>query len=257
MHLGYSEYSLREIERQELVDQPNDGEVSERAKMFTCSLLSFISLVLIIFGYASNSLGYSPALVLPTTIGEMSMKREYSTKPFSVDELDADNRENIVENAFYNFWYLNSKILLFENEKEGSSVKYTVTFFEDVKKTKDGVTSVLGFFSPVIPEGQSSNIFNLQYGDVCVEAEEEEEKKHVRGTVEVVCGEELAVTSLVENDPCSVSIVVTSPERCNPKEIYGYLSGKEALADDGEYWHYKVISVFLLTDVSTSLSLNR
>ena len=93
-------------------------------------------------------------------------------RPFSVNYLDVDHNKHIVQNAFYNFWYLKSKTLEFDNSEEEAGATYKLTFFEDVRRIEGEKTTVLGFFSPVIPEGQPSNKFSLDFGDVCKESRE-------------------------------------------------------------------------------------
>ena len=61
-HLGYSEEILAELQKQEMYSSSMEGtdkrsSIRSQAKLFTCTLLSIVSIVLIIFGLYS---GYQP-----------------------------------------------------------------------------------------------------------------------------------------------------------------------------------------------------
>ena len=112
----------------------------------------------------SSHVRHQPSLsCISTTCHSYIISFLQMPKPFYVIKNDVDHHKNVIQNAFYNFYFLKDVSIDYESTDNGDDVKYTVSFFDRVIKTIDGKETVLGYFSPVIPEGQPSNVFNFQY----------------------------------------------------------------------------------------------
>ena len=157
-------------------------------------------------------------------------------KPFYVVKNDIDHHKNVIQNAFYNFYYMKDVSLNYDEE----DVKYTVSFFEKVSKIVDGKGITLGYFSPVIPEGQPSNVFNFQYGDLCKEHEVGVRDERIDGKLTMECGSKQEITDVEKDDDCTYSIKMTTPEMCSPKEVFSFLNENSLEVSDGSWWNYQI-----------------
>jgi hypothetical protein len=137
-----------------------------------------------------------------------------------------------VQDAFYNFFFLKGEKVSLEE----SGVTYSATFFDSITATdSSGVVTTLGYFNPVSPKGLPSNMFNFNYGDV-----DPKTNSNRAGVMEVICGSELAITSVSEEAPSKFSIRATAPQMCSPKALYYYLKDHFVSIYDGSYWTYKI-----------------
>lgn len=248
-HLGYSIDNIREIEKQEDIYEINAAGAAEdkkkevlqsRTKLFTCSLLSVISLVLIIFGLSHGHPSLKFASINNMIHTSLALLTDAEMpKPFYVIRNDVDHNKMMVQSAFYNFWFLKEVALEYTNSDDGS--KYEVSFFEKVSKTdQQGNKITLGYFSPVIPEGQPSNVFTFQYGDLCKEHVTGVRDDHIDGTIALKCGISQEITGVKKIDACTYKVEATTPQMCSPKEVYSFLNEKVVEVSDGSWWNYQI-----------------
>ena len=153
---------------------------------------------------------------------------------------NVDHHKNVIQNAFYNFYFLKDVSIDYESTSNEQKVKYTVSFFDKVMKTMNGKTTTLGYFSPVIPEGQPSNVFNFQYGDLCKKHKTGVRDEHISGKLTLNCGLKQEITSVDETDPCKYKLLMTTPEMCSPKEAYSFLDENDIEVSDGIWWKYQI-----------------
>jgi len=218
--LGYSDENLALLESEEVMDSSAYNKSSEACGYKSAAtFFALISLVLVVFGVYTNADSIGTLVDMDFRIIKTAPVVDTDDvnvlTPFYVDRQSVPH-SYIVQNAFYNYFFLKGKQASFTK----GIYTYSINFFGEITRTddKNNILS-LGFFNPVIPNGQSSNVLNFNYGDVC-----NDNKDPIGGTVVIKCGPALSASSVhVTWAGCKYKFVVRTPEVCSPKDIYPYL----------------------------------
>lgn len=237
--LGYSEESISEtISLLEKEETSSSTQVS--SKFSVCggvALASALTMALMVFGLTAS--GHNLATIATTAFQQDQLapltphQDEPMPEPFWVTTKDVANDAWKVQDAFYNFFFLKGQTVSLKKNGE----TYSATFFDSITSVNDktGEKTLFGYFNPVSPQGQPSNLFNFNYGDV-----DPKTGLARAGVMSVRCGPELAIQQITQTAPSRYMIRATTPQMCSPKAIYYYLKEKSVSVYDGNWWSYKI-----------------